>query len=112
MPADGLQPAPTKEDIWHALEPVQDPELGFSVVGLGLVYDVRVLEGGTVEVRYTLTSPSCPFGELFEKLLRDALVTIPGVRNPKLTLTFDPPWGPEKIADALRCEMRMMGMPV
>lgn len=102
----------TRDEVLDALRPVKDPELGFSIVDLGLIYDVTVSGDGTADVRYTLTSPTCPFGQEFEKNLRDALATIPGIRTSSVTLTFDPPWGPEKISDPLRRELRMMGLPV
>lgn len=104
--------APTKEEIFDALRPVKDPELGCSVVDLGLVYDATVSADGACTVRYTLTSPACPLGGVLEKDVRDALRTVPGITDTRLDLTFDPPWGPEKIAESLRRELRTMGLPV
>lgn len=105
-------PLPTREDIFRALAPVKDPELGFSVVDLGLIYDASVDPAGKCTVRYTLTSPSCPLGDVLEKDVRDALKTVPDVTDVTLDLTFEPPWSPEKIADGLRRELRLMGMAV
>ena len=102
----------TKEVIFEALRGVKDPELGYSVVDLGLLYDATVAEDGTCTLTYTLTSPACPLGDVLEKDVRDALRTIPGIRSVKLQLTFNPPWGPENIADPLRRELRLMGMAV
>ncbi len=103
---------PTKEQVLDALRPINDPELGYSVVDLGLVYDVRVSDDGACEVLYTLTSPGCPFAEELEHALKSGTSGIPGVSSVTLTLTFEPPWGPEKIADPLRRELRMMGLAV
>lgn len=102
----------TRETVLAALRPVNDPELGYSIVDLGLVYDAAVSESGECTVRYTLTSPACPLGDVFAKNIRDALATVPGITNVTLKLTFEPPWGPEKIADDLRRELRTMGMAV
>lgn len=102
----------TKERLLDAIRPVKDPELGYSVVDLGLIYEVAASDQGDVTVQYTLTSPSCPFGDALVKDVRDALLTVHGVRNVSLNVTFDPPWGPERITDQLRRELRMMGMPV
>lgn len=104
--------AMNREQALNALRPIKDPELGYSVVDLGLVYDVTVSDAGACEVRYTLTSPACPLGDVLERDLRNALSGLPGVSKVTLTLTFDPPWGPEKIADPLRRELRMMGLAV
>lgn len=102
----------TREEVFNALRPVNDPELGYSIVDLGLIYDAAVTERGACTVRYTLTSPACPLGDVFAKNVRDALATVPGVTNVALQLTFEPPWGPERIAEPLRRELRMMGMAV
>ncbi|MDP3685719.1 MAG: metal-sulfur cluster assembly factor [bacterium] len=102
----------TREQALNALRPINDPELGYSVVDLGLVYEVTVSDTGACEVRYTLTSPGCPFGDALERDIRNAVSHLPGISNVTLTLTFDPPWGPEKIADPLRRELRMMGLAV
>lgn len=103
---------PTKHELFEALRGVKDPELGYSVVDLGLIYDVTLAPDGTCTVRYTLTSPTCPLADVLEKDVRDALRTVPTVTGVRLDLTFDPPWGPEKITDDLRRELRMMGMAV
>ncbi len=103
---------PTNDEVLNVLRAVKDPELGYSVVDLGLIYDATVAEDGRCTIRYTLTSPSCPFGDALEKDVRDALRTITGVTDVTLDLTFDPPWAPEKIADPLKRELRMMGMAV
>lgn len=104
--------APTREDLLAALRPVNDPELGYSIVDLGLIYDATLSDTGLAVIRYTLTSPSCPLGDVLAKDARDALRTVPGVTDVRLDLTFDPPWGPEKIAEELRRELRLMGMAV
>lgn len=102
----------TAAEVFDALRPVKDPELGYSIVDLGLVYDAAVSEEGMCTVRYTLTSPACPLGDVLEKNIRDVLATVSGVTNVNLALTFDPPWGPEKIAEPVKRELRLMGMAV
>lgn len=105
-------PGPATEELLAALRPVQDPELGYSVVDLGLIYEVGVPENGACTVRYTLTSPACPLGDVLERDVRAALQAVPGITDVRLELTFDPPWGPDKIAEPLRRELRLLGMSV
>lgn len=104
--------APSADTVRAALHPIKDPELGYSVVDLGLVYDVAVSADGACRIRYTLTSPSCPLGDVLERDLREAAARVPGVGPVTLELTFEPPWSPEKIAPTLRRELRLLGMPV
>ncbi len=107
-----MRAAVTKTDVFEALRPVKDPELGYSIVDLGLIYDAEITDDGKCTVRYTLTSPTCPLSDVFEKNLRDALATIPGLTGVALQLTFDPPWNPENIAEPVKRELRLMGLSV
>ena len=79
-----------------ALETVFDPELGMSVVELGLVYDVSV-RGRAVRVTMTLTTPGCPIHEVMPEWVRAAILRVPGVERVDVELTFDPPWSPDRI---------------
>src|SRR6516225_9701408 len=91
----------TSQDILDCLDKVLDPELGISIVKLGLIYDVslsKVEEKTKVHVLMTLTTPGCPLATVFDGMLRDALHGTPGLDPDKdvtIELTFDPPWVPD-----------------
>jgi metal-sulfur cluster biosynthetic enzyme len=87
----------SKELVMEKLKDVFDPELQMSVVELGLIYDVEV-EGDTVKVIYTLTTPGCPLAPIIDGQIQDALMDIPGVRYVDAVLTFSPPWDPRTMA--------------
>jgi radical SAM protein len=87
---------PARADIDAALEKVLDPELGMSVTALGLVYDVTIT-AGTVRVTMTLTAQGCPLHEVMADWVRAALLRVPGVERVEVTITFDPPWTPDRI---------------
>ncbi|HLE42523.1 MAG TPA: iron-sulfur cluster assembly protein, partial [Methylomirabilota bacterium] len=72
------------------------PELGMSIVDLGLVYDVRI-RNGAVAITMTLTAPGCPIHDVMPEWVREAVMTVPGVERVDVTLTFDPPWSLERI---------------
>jgi metal-sulfur cluster biosynthetic enzyme len=80
----------------QALGTVFDPELGMSIVQLGLVYDVRV-QDGTVGITMTLTAPGCPIHDVMPEWVRTAVMRVPGVERVDVTLTFEPAWTPERI---------------
>ena len=98
-----------REQVIDALREVFDPELGLSIVDLGLIYDVRI-DGGHVGITMTLTSAGCPLTDVIEEQtaqheamtewVRHAVEQVPDVRHVAVTLTFDPPWTPERM-DAL-----------
>jgi metal-sulfur cluster biosynthetic enzyme len=105
-PADIEGEAPTAEQVTEALKVVVDPELGINIVDLGLVYDVEV-EDEVVKINYTLTSMGCPVGPLIEQQMQQILTTIPGVVNVESTLTFNPPWTPERMSEEAKMAMGM-----
>ena len=85
-----------RERVIQALEDVFDPELGLSVVALGLIYDV-VVSSGSVRITMTLTTPGCPIHATMHEWVRQAVRAIPGVEAVDVTVTFDPPWTPDRM---------------
>jgi metal-sulfur cluster biosynthetic enzyme len=94
--ADDVPPV-TPAQVTEALRGVIDPELGLSVVELGLIYAVTV-DDGRVRVRMTLTAPGCPLHTVMPDWVREAVRGIPGVQDAEVELTFDPPWTPDRMA--------------
>jgi metal-sulfur cluster biosynthetic enzyme len=88
----------TVEDVTEALRDVIDPELGLDFVELGLIYDVEV-EGNTVRVTYTLTSPGCPIGPQVAEQIEEFVTELEGVQDVQSTMTFSPPWTPERMSE-------------
>jgi metal-sulfur cluster biosynthetic enzyme len=96
-------PLPTEADVLHALEPVIDPELGLSVVDLGLVYGIEISPEGAVHVTFTATTPGCPVTEILAYGIFRAVSALDGVTAVSTELVWEPPWDPSRIApDALR----------
>jgi metal-sulfur cluster biosynthetic enzyme len=89
--------AVTPQQVTRALREVFDPELGMSIVELGLVYGIEV-RGGAVTVTMTLTAPGCPIHDAMAQWVKEAVTRIPGVEHADVTITFDPPWTPDRIA--------------
>ena len=88
----------TPEQVMEQLTPIQDPEIHLSIVDLGLIYDVRVDEDNIVDVTFTLTTPACPLGPMLIAQIQDAVMSIDGVRDVNVDLTFSPPWDPRTMA--------------
>ena len=84
------------EQVTEALRAVLDPELGMSVVDLGLIYDVRI-EGDRIDIIMTLTAEGCPLHDAMSEWVRQAVGTIPGVDEVAVAITFDPPWTPDRL---------------
>lgn len=99
------------DDIEEALKDVIDPELGINVVDLGLVYDLQVDEGNVCLLDMTLTSAACPLQEMIEDQVCAALTGGPSpvVADYRINWVWMPPWGPEKITDDGRDQLRAIG---
>ena len=103
------------EDVEEAMRDVVDPELGINVVDLGLLYDVRVDEGNVATLDMTLTSAACPLTDVIEDQTRAALVGGPDgglVDDVRINWVWIPPWGPDKITDDGREQLRALGFTV
>ncbi|BCW94173.1 MAG: metal-sulfur cluster assembly factor [Acidobacteriota bacterium] len=84
----------TPETIKKALQPVVDPEIGISVVDLGLIRDIQITPEGVVTVRMTLTSPFCPEGPAIVQEVEQTVRFLPGVKEAAVELVWNPPWDP------------------
>ena len=108
-------PKPSQDDVEEALRDVVDPELGINVVDLGLVYGLDIAEDATVTVDMTLTSAACPLTDVIEDQARQALCMGPGgglVSDIRINWVWLPPWGPDKITDEGREQLRALGFNV
>jgi len=101
---------PETEDLLEALRDVVDPELGINVVDLGLVYGVTVESDRTATIDMTLTSAACPLTDMIEDQTRVALDGL--VQDFRINWVWLPPWGPEKITDDGREQLRALGFNV
>src|SRR5918997_3139921 len=86
------------DDVMDALSNVIDPELGLDFVELGLVYGVEI-DGGTVHITFTLTTPACPIGPQVSEQMEEFVGELPGVESVTPTMVFTPPWSPEKMSE-------------
>ena len=99
---------PTEEQVFEKLKDVYDPELGLSIVDLGLVYGVdEIPEEQKLNVRMTLTSPGCPFGPVIMTQVHSTLLQeFPeDVKDVSIDLVWSPPWDPRERASE---EVKMM----
>lgn len=93
---------PTKDDILIAITPVLDPEIGISIVDLGLIYNITVTQEGQVTVLMTLTSVGCPLFPQIADPMREKILNLPGITEVAIDLTFEPPWSPDKISESAK----------
>ena len=108
--ASGGAGTTTIEDVTEAMKDVVDPELGINVVDLGLVYGVTLDDDNAAVIDMTLTSAACPLTDVIEDQTNSALEGM--VNNVLINWVWMPPWGPDKITDDGREQLRALGFNV
>ncbi|WP_071655071.1 metal-sulfur cluster assembly factor [Mangrovactinospora gilvigrisea] len=98
------------EEVKEAMMDVVDPELGIDVVNLGLIYGLHIDEQNVATVDMTLTSAACPLTDVIEDQARSATEGI--VEELRINWVWMPPWGPDKITDDGREQLRALGFNV
>jgi metal-sulfur cluster biosynthetic enzyme len=88
-----------EQKIWEAIGSVSDPELGASIVDLGLIYAVNV-DNNKVNVKMTFTTPLCPFGDSLVQNIKECLNKLNYESD--VDVTFNPPWSLDKIHESIR----------
>jgi metal-sulfur cluster biosynthetic enzyme len=110
--AAGSVSVPSFDDVEEAMRDVVDPELGINVVDLGLVYDIVVSDDAVADIHMTLTSAACPLTDVIEDQTRTALVRSGICSDMKINWVWMPPWGPDKITDDGREQLRALGFTI
>jgi metal-sulfur cluster biosynthetic enzyme len=98
------------DDVLEAMKDVVDPELGINVVDLGLVYGVDISDEQIVTLDMTLTSAACPLTDVIEDQAQSALEGM--AKDVKINWVWLPPWGPDKITEDGREQLRALGFNV
>jgi metal-sulfur cluster biosynthetic enzyme len=97
-------------DVEEALRDVVDPELGINVVDLGLVYGLTIDQNNQAIIDMTLTSAACPLTDVIEDQAQQALDGL--VEGVRINWVWMPPWGPDKITEEGREQLRALGFNV
>lgn len=99
---------PLYEAVVDACRTVYDPEIPVNIFDLGLVYTVEISPENAVDIAMTLTAPGCPVAGEMPGWVESAVEALPGVKEVKVAMVFDPPWGMEMMSDEARLELGFM----
>ncbi len=95
------------DDIIAGLKTVYDPEIPADIYELGLIYKIDIGDDRTVKVDMSLTSPNCPSAQELPIMVENAVASVPGVREAKVDVVWDPPWDPSRMSDEARLVLNM-----
>ncbi|MCC7151025.1 MAG: metal-sulfur cluster assembly factor [Rubrivivax sp.] len=97
-----------RDDLLEALKDVFDPELGYNIVDLGLVYGVDI-DGSTAKVTMTLTTPGCPASDVIQGGVEQRLLDVAGIGRVDIDLVWEPAWGPHAMSPQAKQHFGVQG---
>jgi len=103
----GEEMARMTDEIVNALKTVYDPEIPADIYELGLIYRVDIDDERAVTIDMTLTTPNCPSAAELPGMVENAVAGVPGVREAKVNIVWDPPWDPSRMSDEARAVLNM-----
>ena len=104
-PATGQGKQALYDEVIKALREVYDPEIPVNLYDLGLIYEVKILEGEKVHIVMTLTTPSCPVAEMIPGQVENRVRFVEGVTDVTVELVWDPPWNQDMMSEEARLEL-------
>lgn len=95
------------DDIIAGIKTVFDPEIPADVYELGLIYRIDIGDDRAVKIDMSLTSPNCPSAQELPIMIENAVSAVPGVKETKVEVVWDPPWDPSRMSDEARLVLNM-----
>ena len=82
----------TKEELFLAISTVMDPEVGFNLVEMGLIYDAECDADGNVKVTMTLSTKACPLHQMILQWVKEAVEKMADIKSVEIDLVWEPAW--------------------
>lgn len=95
------------QKVVEVLKTCFDPEIPVNIYELGLIYEVKVDPAENVHIKMTLTSPMCPVAGTLPPNVEAKVRNIEGVNDATVEVTWEPPWGPDKMSEEARLSLNM-----
>lgn len=95
------------DDIVAGIKTVYDPEIPADIYELGLIYKIDIADDRAVKIDMSLTSPNCPSAQELPIMVENAVASVPGVKEAKVEVVWDPPWDPSRMSDEARLVLNM-----
>ncbi len=82
----------TKETAFEAISTVIDPEVGFNLVEMGLIYNATVDDDCNVHVIMTLSTQACPLHQMIKQWVQESVEKLEGVGIVEVEVVWEPAW--------------------
>ncbi len=106
-PVESIRAKAVEAQVIEALRTIYDPEIPINIYDLGLIYGIEVHPDNVVDVRMTLTSPACPEAQSLPLKVESRVRAVDGIAEAKVTIVWEPPWGPDKMSEAARLMLNL-----
>lgn len=94
-----------EDKIVEKLKTIYDPEIPVDIYELGLIYEIKIADDNEVDLLMTLTSPNCPVAESLPQEVEDKVKLVEGVKNARVTITFEPTWEQDMMSEEAKLEL-------
>ena len=94
-----------EDAVTNVIKTIYDPEIPVNIYELGLIYDIRALDNGNVEVDMTLTTPNCPVAESMPQDVKNKIQLIAGVGEVEVNMVWEPPWDKDMMSEEAKFEL-------
>lgn len=100
----------TTEQIFNLLSEIPDPEIPvISIIELGVIRDIKLVDEKTIEVKITPTYSGCPAMKQMEDDVRKKLMDN-GFESVKITTVYNPPWSSDWLNAEARLKLQNYGI--
>jgi metal-sulfur cluster biosynthetic enzyme len=82
----------TKDEVYKAISTVIDPEVGFNLVEMGLIYDAKIDESCNTKVIMTLSTRGCPLHQMITTWVKEAVEKLDGIGEVEVEVVWEPAW--------------------
>jgi FeS assembly SUF system protein len=106
-PEGETPPKVTEDAVIAAISEVYDPEIPVNIYELGLIYAIDISDDSKVKLEMTLTAPACPSAQELPEQVREAVLSVPGVKEAEVEVVWDPPWDFSRMSEEARLQLNM-----
>lgn len=99
----------TSDAVRNSLKQCMDPEVPLNIVDMGLIYGIDVTPENDVNIKMTMTTQGCPLHETLVQDVTRYAKKVPGVKDVKVDIVWDPPWTMDKMSDEAKQTLKSMG---
>ncbi|MDO6682177.1 MULTISPECIES: putative Fe-S cluster assembly protein SufT [unclassified Oceanobacter] len=92
-----------KDQVEQALRTIFDPEIPINLLDLGLIYGIDI-DGTQVNIRMTLTAPTCGMGPVLISDVKYRVAKVPNVSAVNVELVFEPQWHRDMMTEEAQLE--------